>query len=111
MEGCVSPCIIGSVSTIFADFGDFGGKFPTISSCQAHGIKCKTLKFQRLRDVRFFYAAVKPPTKPLKFHHFCIFLRFWWDLLQLHSGIKARPLNINTLLISPGVPKAKREIF
>lgn len=31
MEGCVPPCIIGSVSTIFAGFEDFGGVWWKIS--------------------------------------------------------------------------------
>lgn len=85
MEGCVSPCIIGSVSTIFADFGDFGGKFPAMILYLRNGIICKMLKFQRSGHLHSFLAAVKPPQKPKKLHHFSIFMRNWWSLMFMLS--------------------------
>lgn len=85
MEGCVPPCILCTVSTIFADFGDFGGKFPEVQRCALNGIICKLLKIQRFGHLHSFLAAVKPPQKPKKLHHFSIFMRNWWSLMFMLS--------------------------
>ncbi len=85
MEGCVQPCILCTVSTIFADFGDFGGKFPAMILYLRNGIICKMFKLHRSDQLHSFLAAVKPPQKPKKLHHFSIFMRNWWSLMFMLS--------------------------
>lgn len=85
MKGRLSPCIIGSVSTIFAYFEDFGGKSPAMSLCLQNGIICKRLKFQRFYDLHISFIEVRPSEKSKKLHHFSIFMRNWWSLMPTLS--------------------------